>query len=263
MAEDHDRGPGRGEQPAVGDMSAPTGHPELSGPLTPIDPDAPVSGHIPVPDAPRAFDAPRASDAPEHDWALAAPAVYPVLLPADATGMQLGELDGPSLAAMGLRSYLQPLVDPGPAGLLVKYVIAEERFDVTVNGEHLIGWGIQAAKLREAAFANLARWAAGAAWSVETSGARRLISSSNGSWDASRILLPQERAHLAGELGGEGRVLVGLPERHLLVAGTLRSGDDQFAALLADFVSELAGGADEPIDNRLLELVRGDVVVFQ
>lgn len=256
--EQGDRDLGHDGRQDAGQEPAPAGPSDSPGPLAPIDPSAPVSGHVPIRDEP-----PLASEAPEHDWALAAARVYPVLLPSDATGMQLGDLDGPSLAALGLRSYLQPLVDPGPVGLLVKYVLAEERFDVTVNGEHLIGWGIQAGALRDAAYANLARWASGAAWSVETSGDRRLISSSNGAWDASRILLPQERAHLIGELGGGGRVLVGLPERHLLVAGVLRPGDDEFAGLLADFVVEQSGGADEPIDRRLLELVAGDLVAYQ
>jgi hypothetical protein len=259
MAEDPGgRDHGRDDHRDLGDGPAPAWRDEAPDPLAPIDPNAPVSGHVPVWD-----DSPMASEAPEHDWALAADRVYPVLLPAEASGMQLGDLDGPSLAALGLRSYLTPLVDPGPVDLQVKYVIAEERFDVTVNGEHLIGWGIPAAALRDAAFANLARWAAAAAWSEESSGDRRLISSSTGGWDASRILLPDERARLAAELGGLGRVLIGLPERHLLVAGALRPGDDEFAGLLAAFVAEQSDGADEPVDPRLLELVGGEVVPYQ
>jgi hypothetical protein len=53
-----------------------------------------------------------------------------------------------------------------------------------------------------------------------------------------------------------------LPERHLLVAGTLRPGDEEFATLFATFVLEQAGGADEPIDRRIFELVDGQLREF-
>ena len=50
-------------------------------------------------------------------------------------------------------------------------------------------------------------------------------------------------------------MLVGLPDRDLLIAGSLRPGDEEFAALFAEFVVEQSGGADEPIDRRVFELV--------
>ena len=70
------------------------------------------------------------------------------------------------------------------------------------------------------------------------------------------------RDHLARELGLAGRVLVGLPERHLLLAGTIRPDDQEFAQLFAEFVIEHSGGADEPIDRRVFELVDGQLVEF-
>ena len=110
---------------------------------------------------------------------------------------------------------------------------------------------------------NLATWSATAAWTDEVSGERRLLSSDTGDgWDAARILLPEVIDKLTNELGSVGRVLVGLPERHLLVAGTLRPGDQEFASLFADFVVEHSGGADEPIDRRVFELVDGRLVEF-
>ena len=106
-------------------------------------------------------------------------------------------------------------------------------------------------------------WSATAPWTDEVSGDRRLLSSDTGDGnDAARILLPDVRDHLARELGVAGRVLVGLPERHLLVAGTLRPGDAEFAALFSDFVVEHSGGADEPVDRRVFELVGGQLVEF-
>ena len=99
-----------------------------------------------------------------------------------------------------------------------------------------------------------------APWNDEVSGERRLVSSETGEGgDAARILLPEVREHLAAQLGDGGRVLVGLPDRDLLVAGTVRPGDEEFAALFADFVIEQSGGADEPIDRRVFELVDGEL----
>jgi hypothetical protein len=67
---------------------------------------------------------------------------------------------------------------------------------------------------------------------------------------------------LTRELAPVGRVLVGLPERHLLIAGALHPGDDEFSGLFAEFIVEQSGGADEPIDRRVFELVNGHLVEF-
>ena len=74
--------------------------------------------------------------------------------------------------------------------------------------------------------------------------------------------MPDVVDHLIAELGPHGRILVGLPERHLLTAGSLGPGDDDFSALFADFIVEHSGGADEPIDRRVFELVDGRLVEF-
>ena len=47
-----------------------------------------------------------------------------------------------------------------------------------------------------------------------------------------------------------------------MTAGSLRPGDDDFASLFADFIVEQSGGADEPIDRRVFELVDGRLVEF-
>ena len=67
---------------------------------------------------------------------------------------------------------------------------------------------------------------------------------------------------LGRELGPAGRVLIGVPERHLLIAGTLGPGDEEFAALFAELIVEQSGGSDEPIDRRVFELVDGNLVEF-
>jgi uncharacterized protein YtpQ (UPF0354 family) len=132
-----------------------------------------------------------------------------------------------------------------------------------VNADHLLGWGIEPATLRDAAMENLGLWSSVAPWTDDVSGQRRLLSSDTGEGgDAARILLPDVRKHLSDELGGEARVLVGLPDRDLLLASALRSDDEGFAELFADFVVEHSGGADEPIDRRVFELVDGELTLF-
>lgn len=229
-------------------------------PLAPIDASAPVSGHVPA-----AADAHAVSiaESPEHDWTAASKILYPLLRPAGTQGLEVATIDAAALAADSSRSHSQPLVDEGPAGLTVVYAMQGSGFDVIVNGDHLLSWGVPASAVQDAALGNLAAWSAGAAWTDEVSGERRLISSDTGDgWDASRILLPDVRQKLAAELGPDSRILVGLPERHLLVAGALRPNDEEFASLFADFVVESSGGADEPVDRRVFELTEGRLIEF-
>lgn len=219
--------------------------------LSPIDESAPVSGHRPPP----AADASPAA-APEHDWTSAADHVYPVLRPAGTHGTMLAEMDAATLAQEGLKKHALPLIDPGPADLAVAYVLREAAYDVLVNADHLLAWGVSADQLRETAMANLAAWSERSPWTDELSGERRLLSSDTGEGgDAARILLEDVRQHLATECGGPGRVLVALPDRDLLIAGSLGPDDAEFARQLAAFIVEVAGDAHEPIDSGLFEMV--------
>ena len=40
------------------------------------------------------------------------------------------------------------------------------------------------------------------------------------------------------------------------------AGDDEFSSLFATFVVEQSGGADEPIDRRVFELIDGRLIDF-
>lgn len=226
--------------------------------LGPIDASAPVSGHVP----PREHRA-SIAESPEHDWSAASKIIYPALRPLGTQGLAITDVDEATLSSDQSRSHSQPLVDEGPCGIPVVYAMDAGAYDVIVNGDHLLSWGVAPTAIQDAALANLAAWSAGAAWTDEVSGERRLLSSDTGDgWDAARILLPDVLDKLAAELGSAGRVLVGLPERHLLIAGTLRPGDEEFAKLFGEFVVEHSGGADEPIDRRIFELVDGRLVEF-
>jgi hypothetical protein len=227
--------------------------------LVPIDDGAPVSGHHPPPEGGTAVVA----AAPEHDWAAARAILVPTLRPAASSGMRIADLDREQLATEGLKTHAMPIVDDGPSGLSIGYLLRIGTFDVHVNADHLLAWGITPEELRATAAANLARWSETAAWTDEVSGQRRLISSATGEgMDAARILLREVRSDLAAALGPGVRVLIGLPECDLLVAAALVDGDEEFAALFADFVRDQAAGADQPLDDRVHEIAGGELRPF-
>ncbi|MBI2777338.1 MAG: DUF1444 family protein [Chloroflexi bacterium] len=203
------------------------------------------------------------SFAPEQDWLAAAAVLLPILRPVGSSGIALESLDPDRLAAEGMKSHASPVMDEGPGGLAIAYVLRAGAFDVLVNADHMLAWGATPAEVRAAAMANLAGWSATAPWTDEVEGRRRLLASASGDGgDAVRVLLPEVRAHLAAELGGEGRVLVAVPERDLLLAGCLQGDDEEFGALFALFVRDHHDGTDQPLDHRVFELVDGELVPF-
>lgn len=242
-----------GDEPQPGWRDRP---PEV---LVPIDEDAPVSGHHARREA-----GSLASQAPEHDWLAAEAVLMPVLRPAGTSGTRLAGIDPEHLASAGMQTHALPVLDDGPSELMVGYVLRAGSFDVHVNADHLLAWGATPDELRAAAMANLAAWAASAPWTEESSGSRRLISSaSGGGGDATRILLPETRTYLGAALANGARVLVGVPERDLLVAGALVPGDEEFAILFAEFVRDNAAGSDQPLDRRVHEIVDGELQLFE
>jgi hypothetical protein len=213
-----------------------------------------ISGHRQAADGPTSHSA-----APEHDWAAASDHVFPALRPRDTHGAPLDDLDEMRLRHEGMKKHALQLIDPGPADLSVVYVLREPSYDVVVNAEHLLTWAIEAQTLRDAAMTNLRAWSATAPWTDELEGSRRLVSSDTGDGgDAARILLPEVRQYLAVACGGGSRVLVGLPDRDFLLAGSLHPTDAGFADQLAAFVRDLIDGAHEPIEGQLFELVGED-----
>jgi hypothetical protein len=252
---DHGTDYGRdfGDEPAPAYRDAP---PDFLGQ---IDATSPVSGHVPLAESTGGA----ASLTPEQNWEAAQAVVIPVLRPAGTAGLRIGEVDREALVANANKAHTLPLLGDGPCDLVVAFALPATGFDVIVNGEHLLAWNVEPAAVQDAAMANLGAWSAGADWSDESSGDRRLLSSDTGSGlDASRILLAEVREHLRAELSGSGRVLIGLPDRHLLLAGALREGDADFAALVRDYVMEHSADADEPIDRRIFELSGTDLVEF-
>jgi hypothetical protein len=220
-----------------------------------------VSGHR-VPPA----RATRTADLPEHDWSAARERVFPLLQPTGTSGIPLERLGKKSRPTPSGAAQTEPLVASGPCGLAVVFGMQAAGFDVLVNLEHLGAWGIGPAALERTATENLTSWSDRTGWTEESSGNRRLLSSDSGEgYDASRILLGAVRLHLARELGGQAgagsRVLVGIPDRHLLVAGALAAGDTEFVALFREFIAQQRDAAEEPIDRRIFEITGGGELV--
>jgi len=196
----------------------------------------------------------------EHDWAAASPLVRPAFRPVGTSGADGGNLH----VAPGSTGPGQPLVKAGPAGLPIVYVLPGPGFDVVVGVDHLLAWGVGPDQVHAAAMANLAGWSLSATWVDEIEERRRVVWSDHGEgFDAARILLAEVRSKLAADLAPAHRILVGLPERDLLIAAGLTEGDDDFASMFSGYVADRARTADEPIDGRVFELVDGELVEYQ
>jgi hypothetical protein len=202
---------------------------------------------------------PAPSLAPEHNWTAAAALVRPALRPKGTAGTDGRDVSvRPGSAGPGKQ-----LVKTGPADLALVYVLPGRGFDVVVGVDHLLAWGVGPDEVHAAAISNLGVWSGEAAWVDEMDGRHRVLWSDLGEgMDAARILLEEVRLQLARALGPGRRILIGLPERDLLIAAGLAEGDDEFAALFADYVADRAHSADEPIDDRVFELVDGQLVAL-
>src|SRR4029453_13491716 len=137
--------------------------------LAPIDESAPVSGHTVAPARPSGSIA----EAPGPHWS-------PPPRPGGPQGRRVADPSPEVLVADSGRPHSQPLVDEGPCGIPVVYALHAGGFDVIVNGDHLLSWGVDAAAIQDAALRNLAAWSAGAAWTDEVSGERRAVSPHTG-----------------------------------------------------------------------------------
>ena len=196
------------------------------------------------------------SSAPEHDWSAAAQLVMPVLQPVASVGTDAASVDRASLGEAKHSGH--PLFWPGPVGLHVAVAIPAHGFEVLVNADHLVSWDVEVSAILSTAIANLEAWSNSTPWEEEVSGERRLLVSDSGEpWDAGRLLLPGVRLYLERELGRGARVIVAVPDRHLLVAGAWRPDDPGFMEDLRSFAAAEAADADEPVDPRVFELFEG------
>ncbi len=195
--------------------------------------------------------------APEHDWAAASRLIRPSLRPVGTPGDDGHDLKVPH----GSAGPGHPLIGAGPAGLPIVYVIPASGFEVVVGIDHLLSWGVGPEEVHAAAMANLQTWSASAPWTEEVEGSRHIVWSDTGEGcDAARVLLADVRKQLSDDLSGEGRVMVAVPERDLLIAAALAEGDEDFAGLFAEYIADRSADSDEPIDPRIFEIVDGELV---
>jgi hypothetical protein len=198
------------------------------------------------------------ADAPEQDWPAARSLIMPVLLPAGTPGLAAAAYDPATLHLTRGTAGGAPLQWPGPEGMPVAVAIPATGFHVLVNADHVAAWAVEPAAVISTAMANLLAWSNSTPWESEASDGRRIrVSDSGEGWDAARLLLPEVRLFLERELGDGGRVLVAIPSRHLLVAGSAPASDAGFAEDLRAFAAAGHADADEPLDPRLFVLFQG------
>ena len=196
---------------------------------------------------------------PEHHWPAALPLVRPALRPFGIAGTDGHEPRVPTSSSGPGKT----VVRPGPAGLPIVYVLPGDGFDVVVSVDHLLAWGVGPDQVHAAAMENLRSWSRAAGWTDEINGARKIVwSDGGGGMDAARILIDDVWTQLSLALAPARRILVGLPERDLLIAAGLADGDEEFVALFAEYIADRAGSADDPIDRRVFELIDGRLVEF-
>ena len=114
MERDHGGGSdyGRDLERELGDEPAPAWRDAPPDIRSPIDPNAPVSGHV----APPAASA-SAAAAPEHHWEVANGMIFPAFRPVGTGGLRVEDIDQARLVAEAAKSHAQPIVDEGPCGL--------------------------------------------------------------------------------------------------------------------------------------------------
>ena len=86
--------------------------------------------------------------------------LYPAFRPVGTQGLAIESIDRETLAARAAQSHAQPLLDVGPAGLPVVYTLDAGAYDIVVNGDHLLSWGVEPSEIQDAAMRNLAAWSA-------------------------------------------------------------------------------------------------------
>ena len=181
--------------------------------LSPIDESSPVSGHTPPPETTVS-----AVDSPEHDWGLARELVRPAFRPVGTSGLPIETVDRESLSQHAMQSHPQPLIDLGPAGLPVVYTHCGRWVRHPDQRRPPAVMGHRAVRAPGRGDGEPRRLGGRARRGPTRSGDRRVISSDTGDgFDAVRILLPDAIAAPAARAGRRrARVLVGIPERHLL-----------------------------------------------
>ena len=191
--------------------------------------------------------------------------IFPALRPVGTQGLTVADVSAEALAADATtRQHSQPIVDEGPCGIPVVYALHAGGFDVIVNADHVLSWGVgrRAAPGRRApqprrvvGRRRLDRRGLGRAAADLVRHRRGLGRVADPPARGASTACPGSSAPSVGSSSGSRNGTCSSPAR-------LRPSDDDFAALFAEFVVEQSGGSDEPIDRRVFELSDGRLVEF-
>ncbi len=149
---------------------------------------------------------------------------------------------------------------PFAGELAIAFVLDEdERYSyITIQTQRT--WAVSGVDMFSAALTNLRRLSEGLVWKQINSGPRSyFLCETFDGYDASRMLLPRELAHIAGRV--VGNLIVGIPHRDYMVA----FGDSDLA-----FVTEMSESVQNdflhgtyPITPQLFTLEDGQVVPYR
>ena len=99
---------------------------------------APVSGHVPPPESRH-----RDRRVARARLGTRQRAVFPAFRPVGTQGLAVESFDRDTLAAHAAQSHAQPLLDQGRRGCRSSTRWMPARFDIVVNGDHLLSWGVE------------------------------------------------------------------------------------------------------------------------
>jgi uncharacterized protein YtpQ (UPF0354 family) len=144
-------------------------------------------------------------DRSANDYAELSGRIYPMLKPIE----MLVEVRERKLPMLAYREFL--------GGLMIAYVIDEDRSVAYINEEHLDRWGVSAQDLHEQALVNLRRKTEQVKYTTVGAGEQRLfIFNSGDGYDAARLLLSEVLDEWARQM--PGHLVIGVPNRDFLVA---------------------------------------------
>ena len=212
----------------------------------PIDASAPVSGHSPAPE-PTSSPA----DAPEQDWGHAQGLLYPAFRPVGTQGLAM-DIDRPARSSPRTPPRATPSRSSTRARPACRSSTRSTPGRTTSSSTATTCWPGASSRPRSRT-PPCATWRPGRR---RRPGPTRCPASAASSAPTPATAgtprgscCPRSSTTSCAELGSVGRILIGLPERHLLTAASLRPDDPDFAALFADFIVEQSGGggrADRP-----------------
>ncbi|NWG21152.1 MAG: DUF1444 family protein [Chloroflexi bacterium] len=185
----------------------------------------------------------------EHDFAALSRRIFPMLKPIELL-MNVRDRHLPMLV---YREFL--------AGLIVTYVIDEERSVAYLNEDHVEHWGITEQDVHDLAIRNLRhRTDERVRYTSVGSGEQRLLIFNSGDgYDATRLLLTDILVDWARMV--RGRLVIGIPNRDFLIA--LGDANPDILRSVAAQIQADATQREHALTDRLFTLVGGQIREYE